>query len=148
SGLKLEKREAKVPELSIVIPGYNEITRLPKTLLQTITWCTHSGLDYEIVYVDDGSRDDTVSVAKLFGNLSDRVRTISCPHAGKGATVRMGMLNAVGSYVLFMDADGATPMEETLKLMAKLKDGSQVAIGSRVAQTPGETEVVTSLHRR
>lgn len=146
--LKLEKRDARVPDLSIVIPGYNEISRLPKTLLQTVTWCARSGLEYEIIYVDDGSRDDTVSVAKLFGNFSHRLRTISCPHAGKGSAVRMGMLNATGAYVLFMDADGATPMEETPKLMAKLKEGAQIAIGSRVAQVPGETKVITSLHRR
>ena len=62
--------------------------------------------------------------------------------------MRIGMLNSVGTYVLFMDADGATPLSEIPKLIAKIEEGYSVAIGSRVIQNPGETTVKTSLHRK
>ena len=67
---------------------------------------------------------------------------------GKGAAVRMGMLNAKGRFVLFMDADGATPLSEIPKLLASVEHRYDVAIGSRVVQHPGEVEVRTKFHRR
>jgi dolichyl-phosphate beta-glucosyltransferase len=67
---------------------------------------------------------------------------------GKGAAVRMGVLNAKGRFILFMDADGATPLDEIPKLLAAIEKGHDVAIGSRVVQHPGEVKVKTSFHRR
>jgi dolichyl-phosphate beta-glucosyltransferase len=67
---------------------------------------------------------------------------------GKGAAVRMGILNARGAVVMFMDADGATPLDEIPKLLTAIENGSDVAIGSRVVQRPGEAEIKTSLHRK
>lgn len=135
-------------ELSIVIPAYNEQARLPRTVLETIRWCTTQNLNFELVISDDGSRDETLELARLFEEGDARVRSLACPHMGKGSAVRMGMLNTKGQYVLFMDADGATPMGEIPKLLAALKKGSDVAIGSRVAQDPGEVEVKTPIHRK
>ena len=60
----------------------------------------------------------------------------------------MGMLNAAGRNVLFMDADGATPLTEIPRLITRLQIGADVVIGSRVAQQPGEIQVITSLRRR
>jgi dolichyl-phosphate beta-glucosyltransferase len=60
----------------------------------------------------------------------------------------MGMLNARGKYVLFMDADGATPLDEISKLLTSIQEGLDIVIGSRVAQHPNETKVSTSLHRK
>src|SRR5262249_32817140 len=62
--------------------------------------------------------------------------------------VRMGVLNAKGRYVLFMDADGATPLGELPKLVETLESGYDVVIGSRVARRPGQVEVRTAFHRR
>ena len=84
----------------------------------------------------------------LFEESDVRIRALACPHMGKGATVRMGILNAKGRFILFMDADGATPLNEITKLLAAIEDGYDVAIGSRVVQHPGEVEVKTSIHRR
>jgi dolichyl-phosphate beta-glucosyltransferase len=134
--------------LSIVIPAYNERSRLPKTVLETILWCNSHVPSYEIIIADDGSVDDTLEISNLMAQYDRNIKTVSCPHFGKGATVRMGMLNAYGKYVLFMDADGATPLSEIPKLMAKIDEGYPVAIGSRVVQAPGETSVKTSLHRK
>lgn len=135
-------------ELSIVIPAYNEQARLPRTVLETIRWCTTQNLDFELIIADDGSRDETLALGYLFEQSDARVRTLACPHMGKGATVRMGILNAKGRFVLFMDADGATQLSEISKLLAAVKEGYDVAIGSRVVQHPGEVEVQTSPLRR
>ncbi len=134
--------------LSIVIPAYNEQSRLSKTVLETMRWCSLAGIEYELVIADDGSRDSTLALARLFEERDHRIRVIACPHLGKGAAVRMGMLNARGRYVLFMDADGATPLDQILKLITALEAGADVAIGSRVAQRPGVSRVETSLHRK
>lgn len=134
--------------LSIVIPAYNEQLRLPKTVIETIRWCRANAPEYEIVIVDDGSRDETLAVARLFSDYYPNVRVIACPHSGKGSAVRTGMLNASGDRVLFMDADGATPLSEIPKLGSKIDEGYAVAIGSRVVMDRAETVVTTSIHRR
>jgi dolichyl-phosphate beta-glucosyltransferase len=135
-------------QLSIVIPAYNEQARLPRTVLETIRWCSVRDLDFELIIADDGSQDETLALARLFEESDHRIRALACPHLGKGAAVRMGVLNAKGRLILFMDADGATPLDEIPKLVAALEQGYDVAIGSRVVQHPGEIEVKTSLHRR
>lgn len=135
-------------QLSVVVPAYNEQARLPRTVLETIDWCTRRKLNFELIISDDGSKDQTLVLARLFEDRDIRIRTLACPHMGKGAAVRFGMLNAKGRCVLFMDADGATPLEEIPKLLGALERGHDVAIGSRIAQNPGEVEIKTSFHRR
>jgi dolichyl-phosphate beta-glucosyltransferase len=134
--------------LSIVIPAYNEEQRLPRTVLETLSFCTQRNLSFEIILSDDGSLDTTLELARLFEERDARVRAMSCPHLGKGSAVRMGMLNARGQFVLFMDADGATPLTEISKLIAALEAGNDVAFGSRALQVAGDVRVKTSLHRR
>lgn len=145
--IELKPKTASHPKLSIVIPAYNEQARLPKTVLETLVWCTARDLDFELIIADDGSRDETLSLARLFEHSDMRIRSLACPHMGKGSTVRMGILNAKGSFILFMDADGATPLHEIPKLMTAIENGNDVAIGSRVLQSPGEVEVKASFHR-
>jgi len=134
--------------LSVVIPAYNEQARLPRTILETVRWCTSRSLDFELIIVDDGSRDQTLALVRLLEKTDVRVRSLACPHMGKGAAVRVGMLNAKGRFILFMDADGATPLNEIPKLVQALERGHEVAIGSRVVQQPGEVEIKASFHRR
>jgi dolichyl-phosphate beta-glucosyltransferase len=132
-------------QLSIVIPTFNEQARLPRTALETIRWCTTQKIEFELIIADDGSRDETLALGRMFEENDVRVRALACPHMGKGAAVRMGILNAKGRLVLFMDADGATPLSEIPKLVAAMEH-HDVAIGSRAQ--PGEVEVKTSFHRR
>jgi dolichyl-phosphate beta-glucosyltransferase len=148
STLELKPPARAEVDLSIVIPAYNEQSRLPRTVLETIRWCTRHKINFELIISDDGSRDQTLALGRLFEQSDVRVRTLACPHMGKGSAVRFGVLNARGRKVLFMDADGATPLDEIPKLSAALEQGQDVAIGSRVQQNPGEVEVKTSLHRR
>lgn len=147
-GLQLKPPARVEVDLSIVIPAYNEQLRLPRTVLETLRWCTRNKINFELIISDDGSRDQTLALARLFEQNDMRVRTLACPHMGKGSAVRFGVLNARGRNVLFMDADGATPLDEIPKLIAALEKGQDVAIGSRVVQNPGAVEVKTSFHRR
>lgn len=129
--LSLSGNTRKPVQISFVIPAYNERDRLPRTIFDTIRWCKRHLDSYEILIVDDGSDDDTLEIAKLISYYDLNVKPLACPHRGKGAAVRLGMLNAIGKYVLFMDADGATPLTEIPKLVEKLEAGFPVAIGSR-----------------
>jgi len=119
------------PLLSVVIPAYNEEKRLSGTLEEVLAYL--EGRDYpsEVVVVDDGSEDRTAEVAEEFARKTPTVRVIRNPHRGKGYTVRTGMLAGRGEYILFSDADLATPIEESEKLMMYLERGYDVAIGSR-----------------
>jgi glycosyltransferase involved in cell wall biosynthesis len=119
------------PELSIIIPAYNEELRLPATLEQTAAYVRASGRDTEILVVDDGSNDRTAAVAESFRAKFPALRVLSNGvNRGKGYSVRHGMLEARGRIVLFTDADLSAPIEEAGKLLAALET-HDVAIGSR-----------------
>jgi dolichyl-phosphate beta-glucosyltransferase len=115
--------------ISIIIPAYNEETRLPATLARVRQYLDSTGWDFtEIVVVDDGSRDATAAVARKAG-----VRVLQNPaNRGKGYSVRHGMLEAKGEWALYSDADLSTPIEELDKLWTVVeRQNSQGAIGSR-----------------
>lgn len=123
-----------MPYLSIVIPAYNEETRLPATL-RIILECmerTWPG-NFEILVVDDGSSDRTAELAEEFARRRGEVRLLRNPgNRGKGYSVRHGMLEARGDWVLFTDADLSAPIEELEKLRAAVeRERAAIAIGSR-----------------
>jgi len=119
------------PELSIVIPSFNEELRLPVTLADISAYIRTSKRETEVIVVDDGSTDRTADVANSFRGEIHRLRVVANKkNRGKGYSVRHGMLEARGSIVLFTDADLSAPIGETDKLLAALAD-HDVAIGSR-----------------
>ena len=119
------------PELSIIIPAYNEENRLPETLRQVAAYLHQSRLDSEVIVVDDGSGDHTAAVAESFRGAIPSLRVVpNGVNRGKGFSVRHGMLEARGRIVLFTDADLSAPIEEADKLLAALGT-HDVAIGSR-----------------
>jgi dolichyl-phosphate beta-glucosyltransferase len=118
------------PDLSVVIPAFNESRRLPGSLERLCRWLSGSRLAHEIVVVDDGSTDETAEAARAAGG--DRLVLLRhAPNRGKGYAVRRGMLAARGARRLMTDADLSTPIEELPQLMAELDRGADVAIGSR-----------------
>ena len=120
------------PHLSIIVPAYNEEKRLGATLKRMLAYFDTQGYPFEILVVDDGSTDATVEVASKVAALRPQVRLLAYqPNHGKGYAVRYGMLRAQGERVLFSDADLATPIEEVEKLIARLDEGCDIAIGSR-----------------
>jgi dolichyl-phosphate beta-glucosyltransferase len=118
--------------LSVVVPAYNEESRLPATLERIAEHLAGRPnlLPAELVVVDDGSTDATAHVAERFAaptGLSLRVVRLG-RNRGKGAAVRAGLAASSGAWVLISDADLATPIEE---LGALLASGAAVAVGSR-----------------
>lgn len=135
-------------QLSIVIPSFNEALRLPPTLLLATDYLESEKINYEIIVVDDGSTDDTVSIVGKMHKLRPRVRVISFEkNKGKGAAVKAGLLECIGEIVGFMDADGASPIEEYSRLNAALKAGADLAIGSR-ALASKDTQIKTVWYRK
>ena len=121
-----------VPELSIIIPAYNEESRLPGTLERIAAYIRASGRETEVLVVDDGSTDRTAAVSEEMRARVGNLRVISNGvNRGKGFSVRHGMLEAVGRVALFTDADLSAPIEEAGKLLAAVDSEYQVAIGSR-----------------
>lgn len=135
-------------EISVVIPAYNESTRLPATLQSLLSFLQQDGRSAEIIVVDDGSTDETSAQVRRVAAAHPHVRLIRLPqNRGKGFAVRTGIVNAVGSRVLFADADGATPFEELYRLEKRLNAGAMIAIGSR-ALRDADTKLEARLHRR
>lgn len=119
-------------KISVVVPAYNEETRLPVSL--PVLWKEVSQYfsDFEIIIVDDGSTDKTADIVLTFGAQRSGVRLIRYEkNRGKGYAVRTGVLAALGDLVLFSDADLSTPLREVDKLLRAVDNGADVAIGSR-----------------
>ena len=117
--------------LSIVIPAFNEQRRILGTLEDVAAFLAAQPYSAEVLVVDDGSGDNTASLVETFAESNPAFRLIRNEHHGKAYTVRTGMLAAAGDYVLFTDADGATPISEVSKVLPLLETGYDVAIGSR-----------------
>jgi len=123
------------PDLSIIIPAFNEEKRLPRSLSRIRGYFSSCGADLqgiEILIVDDGSTDGTARVAQEWMGQWPGLRLVSNGvNRGKGYSVRHGMLEARGKIALFTDADLSSPIEESEKLLAAIRAGNDVAIGSR-----------------
>jgi len=129
------------PAYSIVIPAYNESGRIRPTLDEVLRYSQQQGWNVEIVVVDDGSRDDTTSIVREYGQRYPQVRLVHNPeNHGKGFSVRAGMLDARGDVCLFTDADLSSPMTEAQHLFGAIAEGADIAIGSRWLRTELQTE--------
>jgi len=131
--LPVGSTSAPGPELSIVIPAYNEERRLAPTLEKIAAWMRANSLDAEVLVVDDGSTDGMRGVVAKLAQTVPGLRLISNgQNRGKGFSVRHGMREARGRVALFTDADLSAPIEEAAKLLTAL-DTAHVAFGSRAA---------------
>ena len=117
-------------QLSLIIPAYNEEERIGSSLRKAVDYLDKKNISYEIIVVDDGSKDRTIEAAKEFSHLS--IRIIKQPrNMGKGAAVRRGMLESDGDLRIFTDADFSTPIHEVEKIIKKINTGADICIGSR-----------------
>src|SRR5574338_172048 len=123
-------------DLSIVVPAYNEELRIPPTLARLHAFLATQPLRYEIVVVDDGSKDNTCGVVtELMATIPNLRLVRQTPNRGKGAAVRRGMLAARGQIRVMCDADGSMPPEELPKLLAPIVAcKAEIAIGSRYVE--------------
>jgi dolichyl-phosphate beta-glucosyltransferase len=126
------------PDLSVVIPAYNEASRIERALLRAVDFLSERGAAFEMVIVDDGSVDHTALIARQFigKHPGQAIRVVALQsNQGKGAALRAGVAATRGRRVLLMDADLATPIAELDKLSQALDRGAAVAIGSRALAT-------------
>ena len=130
---EIERTEmASGPTLSIVIPAFNESARIGPALKQVLA-CVHGRKwPAEVIVVNDGSRDSTAEIVREIAANDPVVRLIENPeNRGKGFSVRNGMLHASGDVMMFTDADLSSPIEEAERLFAAIREGADIAIGSR-----------------
>lgn len=120
--------------LSVVIPAYNEESRLGPSLNRISEYLDRRSEDYEILVVDDGSTDGTRALAEEVARRHSRIRCIAQPkNLGKGAAVRVGMTLAKGDWILMTDADLSAPIEELERLEAHRGDADVVIASRRIA---------------
>jgi dolichyl-phosphate beta-glucosyltransferase len=134
--------------LSVVIPAYNEAARIERALERTTAYLDGRRSPWELIVVDDGSRDQTSLIVRRFiaGRTDGRVRLIRLEvNLGKGAALRAGVLASRGARVLMMDADLATPIEELETLERAMATGVKVVSGSRAVATSRITRSQSSL---
>jgi glycosyltransferase involved in cell wall biosynthesis len=120
------------PQLSIVIPAYNESARIEATLASVLECVETRHWDAEILVVDDGSTDNTAAIVQKWMARNPHLHLVKNPgNRGKGYSVRNGLLQAAGNIVMFTDADLSAPIEEAELLIEAIDAGADVAIGSR-----------------
>ena len=141
--------------LSIVLPAFNEAERIGPALDELFTYLiTAHGLPHpiEVLVVDDGSTDATANLVQVrpeaAGSLAGvSLRVLTVPHGGKGAAVRAGMLDAAGEFVIFTDADMATPPDQLPRLAEALRT-HDVALGSRIQPDGSDMRATQPGYRR
>ena len=151
--MRAESSAAAVPTLSLVIPAYNEEERLP-ALVETLatsagTAVSAGGMELlEVLVADDGSSDRSREILSAAAEGDERLQAVFAyeENRGKGAAVAAGVERARGDYVLLADVDLSTPLEELPKLTEAVRNGADVAIGSR--HVPGAVVERGPLHRK
>jgi dolichyl-phosphate beta-glucosyltransferase len=123
--------------LTVVIPMFNESTRLESGVRPALRYLADHHPGAEVILVNDGSHDDTAlraaALLKEFPTL--RGELLSLPRTGKGGAVRAGMLKGSGDVRVFLDADNATPIEELDRLLPMVQNDRTIVIGSRAIDT-------------
>lgn len=155
--------DPQLPSVTLVLPAYNEASRLGAALDELFGYLCGAGSvreggqpasamgRVEVLVVDDGSTDETAALvearpeARGAGNA--QLRLLRRPHGGKGAAVRAGMLVAENDYVIFADADLATPPDQ-LPLLTEALAANDIALGSRVHPDGSDRRRTQPLHRR
>jgi dolichyl-phosphate beta-glucosyltransferase len=124
-------------DLSIIIPVYNEQRRLPSCLITLIPFALNARIKVELLIVDNGSTDDTRSIAEEYQRrYPGMVRVFHLPMPGKGAAVSLGMLEAVGDWRYMIDVDLAVSLDQLTEFwrrrhLAALVIGSREFVGSK-----------------
>ncbi len=118
------------PYLSIIIPAYNEETRLPHTLEQVFSFLAEQDYEAEVLVIENGSRDRTLKIAQEISASFPNLFVFHNEESGKGKAVQRGMLMARGEYRIFCDADLSMPIEEIARFIPPHND-TDIVIASR-----------------
>ncbi len=133
------------PHLSIVVPAHNEELRLPGSLARILEFLGTQSYSWEVLVVENGSRDHTAEVAEQFARDHPALCLLREPQRGKGLAVRRGMLEARGDYRFICDADLSMPIEQINRFLPPALQGYDIAIASREA--PGAVRYGEPLYR-
>ena len=116
--------------LSIIIPAYNEVNRLPQTLEQVFNFLNTEEYTFEVLVIENGSTDNTYTLAQNLTKKYPNLRVFHNEKVGKGRAVKRGMLEAQGEYRIFCDADFSMPVEEISRFIPPHLD-KDIVIASR-----------------
>ena len=120
------------PYLSIIVSAYNESENIRKGCLDVMwDYLKTQKYAWEIIIVNDGSSDETLVLLHQFSAKKPNIKIIDNTHQGKASGILTGGLEASGDVILFTDLDQATPISELPKLLEKINNGFDIAIGSR-----------------
>ena len=134
-------RASRWPELSIVVPVHNEAANLPLLVERLRTALTGEVASWEIVFVDDGSRDETLAVIRELNAADPRISAVSFSrNFGKEIAIAAGLDHALGDAVIIMDADLQHPPETIPAFLAKWREGYLNVYGQRTDRE-GETRM-------
>ncbi len=129
-------------KLSVIVPVYNGAVFISETFQELVDYLEKLEEEYELLFVDDGSRDHTASILEeLVGNHPRVLLLRNETNRGKGYSVRVGMNRAQGDLLVFTDADLAYPPPEIGKIVQTLREGVDLAIATRVA--PGSRFIMS-----
>ncbi len=129
------------PYLSIVFPVYNEEAILKNNLLRVVRYLEQTGIDFEIILVDDGSGDKTIDIAKDLIRNDRRIKLLTLiKNRGKGGALKEGVMTSRGRIILFSDMDLSVSFDQLPTFLETLTNGYDLAIGSRKA--PGAKVIV------
>jgi dolichyl-phosphate beta-glucosyltransferase len=122
------------PELSIIVPAYDEEALIVSTLDGLQTYLSARPEQYEIIVVDDGSQDRTTELIRQWQecNQTELRLLVNPQNMGKGFSIRRGVLESRGQFIIFIDADLPYKLQAIDKFLEALRNGSDLAIGSRV----------------
>jgi dolichyl-phosphate beta-glucosyltransferase len=136
------------PEISVIVPAYNEGRRIAPTVRDIVAFLGNNGYAYEVIVVDDGSTDSTYDVVRHMQREIPQLAIVRHPvNLGKGCAVKSGFLAARGEFAVFTDADHSTPIEELPKFLARAHEGCDIVIASR-ALPESVIAVPQAWHRR
>ena len=138
----------KNPSLPIITPAYNEAERLPITLVDMDKKLREKPWTYEILVVNDGSKDATADIVQKMAKTIKNLKLVdNTENKGKGRVVRQALLLARGEHRLFMDADNSTTVDQFERMIPEFDTGAQVVIGSR-AHKESKLEPAQPIYRQ
>jgi dolichyl-phosphate beta-glucosyltransferase len=121
------------PFLSLIVPAYNEETRLPTTLQKINDYLKTQPFTSEVLVIENGSNDRTYSIAQDFVRDHENFKAQRTTERGKGLAVRQGMLSATGEYRMMLDADLSMPVDQIGHFLPPAQKEMDIVIASREA---------------
>ncbi len=119
--------------ISLILPVFNEERVIEKSIQRLLRYFKGKGWDFELIFVEDGCSDNTISIVDRYGLNESRIKIINIPHRlGKGGSIKFAALNCtLKDYVAYMDSDLAADPSELEKLLNHIED-HDVVLGSRI----------------